>query len=80
MTTKNYFQYVLGALIVVGFFTLLITLVYREVPSKNNDLLNLIVGALIGSFSTIVNYVFGSSASSAKKDETISNIASNKPQ
>jgi len=79
VTTKDKFQYVLGALIVFGFFSLLLTLVFREVPSKNNDLLNLVVGSLIGSFSTIVGYFFGSSSSSAKKDETISGMV-NKQQ
>ena len=74
-TIKDIFQYGLGALIVIGFFVLLYLLVSRTVPDVNKDLLNLIVGALIGSFSTIVGYFFGSSAGSAKKDETISNIA-----
>jgi hypothetical protein len=70
-TLKDIFQYVLGALIVIGFFTLMYLLVRSEVPEKNKDLLNLVVGALIGSFATIVGYFFGSSAGSAKKDEVI---------
>lgn len=69
--TKDIFQYALGALIVTGFFVLLYLLVSKTVPDENKDLLNLIVGALIGSFSTIVGYFFGSSAGSAKKDEII---------
>ena len=72
------FKYVLGGLIVVGFFALLILLVKSSVPEPNKDLLNLVVGALIGSFAGVVNYFFGSSAGSAKKDQTISDIASNK--
>ena len=74
MKTKDVFQYVLAGLIIIGFFVLLIVLVYATVPEPNKDLLNLVVGALIGSFATIVSYFFGSSSSSAKKDETISNI------
>ena len=77
MKIKDIFQYGLGGLIVIGFFVLLITLVFTEVPEKNKDLLNLVVGALIGSFATIVGYFFGSSSGSAKKDETIGNIAQN---
>lgn len=76
--TKDIFQYSLGTIIVVGFFTLLIVLVYKEIPIKNNDILNLVVGSLIGSFATIVGYFFGSSSGSAKKDETIGAIATNK--
>jgi uncharacterized membrane protein len=75
---KDIFQYVLGTIIVVGFFTLLIVLVYKEIPIKNNDLLNLVVGSLIGSFTTIVGYFFGSSSGSVNKDETISLIAKGK--
>lgn len=73
MKNRDIFQYVLGGLIVIGFFTLLILLVLSEVPEKNKDLLNLVVGALIGSFASIVGYYFGSSSGSAKKDETIQN-------
>jgi len=77
MKAKDVFQYILAGLIIVGFFILLIVLVYTTVPEQNKDLLNLVVGALIGSFATIVSYFFGSSSSSAKKDETLSNIATN---
>lgn len=76
MKPKDVFQYVLGALIVAGFFILLVLLIRSEVPKENKDLLNLVVGALIGSFATVVGYFFGSSSSSAKKDETIGNILS----
>lgn len=74
MKAKDIYQYALASLIIAGFFVLLIALVYTTVPETNKDLLNLVVGALIGSFATIVGYFFGSSSSSAKKDETISNI------
>ena len=78
MRTKELFQYLLGGLVILGFFTLLIILVFSAIPEQNKDLLNLVVGALIGSFGTVVTYNFGSSAGSAKKDETISNIAAGK--
>ena len=68
-SAKDLFQYILGALITVGFFVLLLSLVYSTIPLENKDLLNLVVGALIGSFSTIVGYFFGSSKGSAEKTE-----------
>lgn len=71
MKQKEIFQYILGAIIIVGFFTLLIILVFTQIPEQNKDLLNLVVGALIGSFGTVVTYNFGSSVGSAKKDDTI---------
>jgi len=80
MDGKKLFQYILGGLIVTGFFVLLYFLVIRPIPEKNSDLLNLIVGALIGNFGAVVSYFFGSSAGSARKDETISTIATNNKQ
>lgn len=70
-SSKDIFQYILGALITVGFFALLIILMYTTIPTANKDLLNLVVGALIGSFATIVGYFFGSSKGSAEKNEFI---------
>ena len=65
------FKYSLGGLVVIGFFALLIALVYTSVPDQNKDLLNLTVGALIGSFATVVGYFFGSSAGSAEKNQML---------
>jgi hypothetical protein len=72
MKSPDFFKYILGSLIIVGFFVLLYLLLLSEVPEKNKDLLNLVVGALIGSFCSVVSYYYGSSSGSAKKDETIS--------
>jgi uncharacterized BrkB/YihY/UPF0761 family membrane protein len=71
MKVKEIFQYILAALIIVGFFMLMIGLVYTAVPDVNKDLLNLVTGALIGSFATIVGYFFGSSKGSADKNELL---------
>lgn len=74
MKAKNIFQYVLGALIVVGFFVLMVVLVYTQVPETNKDLLNLVVGALIGSFATVVGYFYGSSLGSSDKNELLKKL------
>jgi drug/metabolite transporter (DMT)-like permease len=71
MKGKDLFQYILGGLIVAGFFILLYLLVSAEVPEVNKDLLNLVVGALIGSFATVVGYFYGSSKGSSDKDELL---------
>ena len=73
MKSKDIFQYALGGLITVGFFGLLIGLLYVGVPAENKDLLNLVVGALIGSFASIVGYFYGSSKGSAEKNELLKN-------
>jgi hypothetical protein len=74
MKGRDLFQYILGGLIVTGFFVLLCLLLFVEMPQNNKDLLNLIVGALIGCFTSIVGYYYGSSAGSASKDETINSM------
>jgi uncharacterized membrane protein YbhN (UPF0104 family) len=72
MKSKDIFQYILGALIVAGFFVLLYLLISTEVPEKNTNVLNLVIGALIGSFTTIVGYFYGSSKGSSEKTELLS--------
>jgi drug/metabolite transporter (DMT)-like permease len=75
MEKREVFKYIIGALVIIGFFTLLIFLLFLPIPEVNSDLLNLVVGALIGCFGTIVTYNFGSSAGSADKARTIGKIA-----
>jgi heme O synthase-like polyprenyltransferase len=77
-SAKDIFQYSLAALVIIGFFILLYNLVKSEIPLNNRDLLSIVVGALIGSFSTIIGYFYGSSAGSSKKDEIIKDIQNTK--
>lgn len=69
-TTKEIFMYALGALIVIGFFGILIFLVKQNVYEGT---INLAVGALIAAFGTIVGYFYGSSKSSAEKTDLLKN-------
>ena len=68
MKLRNIFMYILGALIVIGFFA---TTIYLIASKANNDALMLILGALIGAFSTVVGYFYGSSKGSADKTELL---------
>jgi hypothetical protein len=70
------FKYILGALIVIGFFGTMVLLIIKN-PDDNR--LDLLIGALIASFSTLVGYYWGSSSGSIAKDKTISD-ALNKPK
>jgi lipopolysaccharide export LptBFGC system permease protein LptF len=78
MKIKDYAMYILGTLITLCFFFILALLVFRPVPEENNNVLYLIIGALIGYMGSIVTYFFGSSAGSAEKSEIISKIAESK--
>lgn len=70
-TSEKIFRYILAALISIGFFVLLISLVRYAIPTENKDLLYIVVGALIGAFGTIVNYEWGSSRSSSEKNDLL---------
>lgn len=61
-------MYILGSIIVIGFFG---TLIFMISKNKYESEVNMIVGALIGAFITIVSYFYGSSKGSSDKTEII---------
>ena len=75
---KDIFMYALGALVTLCFFAVLAMLIYVPMPPENKDMLLMALGALIGFEGAIISYFYGSSKSSAVKDETISDML-NKP-
>jgi len=66
MKVKDIFMYALGALIVIGFFAIVVMLIFRP---ELKDALNLVIGSLIGAFGTVVGYFYGSSKGSSDKNE-----------
>ncbi len=65
-------MYSLGTVIVVGFFVILYLLVMNIVPESNREVLNILLGALVGSFGSIVQYFYGSSQGSREKTDLMS--------
>lgn len=74
MKPKDIFFYSLGALVVIGFFSTLIVLIIK---GADKDTQNLLIGALIAAFSTVVGYFYGSSKGSQEKDELLANSTQN---
>ncbi|MBA7624852.1 hypothetical protein ES703_32266 [subsurface metagenome] len=72
MITKRLAMYILGGVITVGFFGLLILLIFKSVPEVNSEMLYISIGALIGAFTTVVGYFYGSSQGSSDKSELLS--------
>lgn len=62
---------VIGMTLVFGFFALLGILIFSEVPIHNQQILNIMLGSLGTMTTAVVTYYFGSSNSSAKKDEML---------
>jgi hypothetical protein len=63
---------------VTGFFALLVGMVFYEVPSRNERVLDILIGTLAGVFTTIISYYFGSSAGAKRSADTLREIATNK--
>ena len=68
---KDGYMYVLGGLIVLGFFVILAYLIVTPAPQENKDVLLILLGALVAKFSDVVGYFYGSSKGSADKSEIL---------
>jgi hypothetical protein len=75
---NNIYQYILATLVVLGFFALLSILAFTDIPKENKDLVNMLLGAWIASFTSVISYFFGSSLGSSKKDDAINNMKDGK--
>lgn len=72
---KIKFSDFIGIAVVLSFIAFAFTLLFVKVPEENKTMVNIILGTLgAGGFSVILNYIFGSSAGSKAKDDTISSI------
>ena len=71
--SKEIYMYLLGALIVVGFFFILFIIFKKQIPETNKDLGLLIIGALVAKFGDVVSYFYGSSKSSSDKTTLLNN-------
>ena len=63
---KDHFLYALAVVIVAGFFVLCALLMWRPLPEGSSQAVYLLFGGLVGGFSTILQYFFGSSKENAK--------------
>lgn len=68
---KDLYQNILGTAIGVILVIMLTLLFMIDIPENNMNILLLIIGALISSFTTVVQYYFGSSKGSADKDKIL---------
>lgn len=64
----DWFQYFIGAAAVLGIFPLMYYVLNHEIPEKNEHIVILLVGELIGVVVSIYSYHYGSSSGSRFKD------------
>ena len=70
---RSHLPATLALLITAGFFGILATMVLGTWHASENNALLILLGSLGTSFGAIINFYFGSSAGSARKDELLAN-------
>jgi len=73
---KDKFKYVVAGTVLFCFLLIVHALTYRSIPDVNKEIFVHTIGLVEGAVLTIVTYYFGSSSSSADKNEIISNLKS----
>ena len=64
----DYFQYFIGSVAVLTTCTIVFVLLFRSIPEKNEHVIMLFIGELLGIVTGIYAYHFGSSMGSRLKD------------
>lgn len=80
MEKKNLFRYILAAIIILGLITVMIFMFTHNESNEYTGTINLCVGALIGAFTTVYTYEFGSSKGSSDKNAMLYNSTPTNPQ
>lgn len=63
----NFVRYLLTIAIIIFVLILLVSLFYFSIPAENKDLVNILLGAVIGWASSIVSFYFGASDKSNRE-------------
>ena len=69
--TKEVFMYSLAALITLCFFTTLTMVIFVDIPQRNVDSVNILLGISGTGFIQVLTFFFGSSKGSADKTEML---------
>lgn len=76
--TRSKVPAILAVIVTLGFFGILIGMLAGKLTATDNQALLIMLGALGAAWGAVVNYYFGSSASSDHKTTLIANSASGK--
>lgn len=72
---RHWMPAVLAVLVTAGFFSMLGVMLFKDVPLANKDMLNIMLGALGSGWLMCLGFYVGTTAASAKKDDTISQMS-----
>lgn len=77
--TKSYLPSILAIIVTAGFLGLLAGMMFGKLKVSDNQALLLLLGALSGSFTTVIAFYFGSSAGSDRKTELMASANGTQP-
>lgn len=67
---KSDIRNILAVMITIGCFALLYLMQVKEIPAKNENIINIAVGFVFGgAFAGVVGYYFGSSKTDTKNEK-----------
>lgn len=72
--TKELIRGVMSVLMILMMIGLFILIFMIELPENNKDMAYLLVGAVSGSFTTIIAFWYGSSQGSADKQDKLNEL------
>lgn len=67
-------KYVLGYFVSIGFFSVILVLIFFEVKEGSKEIVFTLLGAFGAAFSLIINYFFGSSEGSKDKTKLLRDL------
>jgi hypothetical protein len=70
---KDKFQFILGGSILVLDFIIIGMLLWKDIPSRNERLLDIAIGIILGWGGIVVTWFFSSTKGSAEKTEMLAN-------
>ena len=73
MEKKNIFKYILAAIIIISLIVVMGFMFVHNDDGKYTSTISLCVGALLGAFTTVYSYEFGSSKGSDEKTKMLYN-------
>jgi len=65
--SKDVHLYIFSYIVSIGFFGIMVYLMTKPLPEGSSEAVLMLFGGLIGAFTSIISYFFGSSKSSAEK-------------
>jgi len=67
------FRYILALVVIIGLIIVIVFMFTHNISGIYTDTITLCIGALIGSYSTIISYEWGSSKGSSDKTTMLHN-------